>query len=112
MEHPVLSKTDYGAGQKKLSIYLVGFIICSILTLISFWIVMTNQHTKMVTFTIIYTSAVIQLFVQVICFLRLNTHTEQARINVMSLIFTFVILISIIIGSLWIMWNLNYFMMH
>lgn len=106
------AQPDYGTGQKKLGIYLIGVIGCSILTLVSFWTVMVGKYSKWEMFTVIYLSACIQFFVQLVCFLRLNTQTEQGRTNVMSLIFTGVILTSIIIGSLWIMWNLNYNMMH
>lgn len=112
MDHHDDEPIDYGTGQKKLSVYIVGIILCSILTIIAFWTVMSGQFSKLETFVIIYAAACIQFFVQVICFLRLNTQTEQGRTNVMALVFTIVILISIIVGSLWIMWNLDYNMMH
>ena len=112
MDHHASTEPDFGTGQKKLGIYLIGLLICTILTIISFWTVIAHSLTPTQMFTIIYASAVIQFFVQLICFLRLNTETEQGRMNVMSILFTFVILASIIIGSLWIMWNLNYNMMH
>lgn len=108
MEH----QPDYGTGQKKLSVYLYGLIGCTILTLIAFWVVMGTQLNKWEIFTIIYVAAVIQFIVQVICFLRLNTQTEQARTNVLSLLFSIVILVTIVAGSLWIMWNVNYYMMN
>lgn len=104
--------TDYGTGQKKLSIYLAGMGACIILTLLAFWIVMSGSYTKLQTFAIIYSAACVQFFVQVLCFLRLNTETEAGRTNVMCLVFTIVILTSIIGGSLWIMYNLSYNMMH
>lgn len=103
---------DYGTGQKKLSIYLLGLLICSILTLLAFWVVIANPLGKHETFIMIYSAACLQFFVQLICFLRLNTQTEQGRMNVMAILFTGVILLSIIIGSLWIMFNLDYNMMN
>jgi cytochrome o ubiquinol oxidase operon protein cyoD len=106
------SRPDYGTGKKKLGVYVVGVIICSVLTLIAFGIVMANTFPKWEVFTIVYSAACIQLLVQVICFLRLNIQTEQGKINVMSVLFTGVILGSIVIGSLWIMWNINYNMMY
>lgn len=112
MNHHESAQPDYGTGPKNLPIYLVGLVSCSILTLLSFWVVITNQYSKWETFTIIYTSACIQFLVQLICFLRLNIQTMQGRTNVMSLLFTGVILTSIIVGSLWIMWNLGYNMIH
>lgn len=102
------SQSDFGTGQKKLGIYIIGTILCSILILIAFGVVMKTALPKWQTFTIIYSAAIIQLFVQVICFLRLNTKTEQGKLNVMSILFTFVILFVIVLGSIWIMWNISY----
>jgi len=112
MDHHESHEIDYGTGQKKLSVYLVGIVSCSILTLIAFWVVMAEKFSRGEIFAIIYSAAVLQFFIQLTCFIRLNTQTEQGKINVMSLIFTGIILMSIIIGSLWIMWNLDYNMMH
>ncbi|MFZ2314955.1 MAG: cytochrome o ubiquinol oxidase subunit IV [Gammaproteobacteria bacterium] len=107
-----MSHADYGTGDKKLGVYVKGLIACSILTLISFWAVMMGDLTKLQTFIVIYASACAQFLVQLVCFLRLNTQTEQGKNNVMALIFTAVILVSIIVGSLWIMWNLDFYMVH
>lgn len=112
MDHHEIDQSDYGTGQKTLGVYVIGIISCSILTLISFWAVMSSQLTKGEIFAVIYSSAIIQFLVQLICFLRLNTQTEQGRTNVVSIVFTGVILMSVVLGSLWIMWNLNYNMMH
>lgn len=112
MSQHELDQPDFGTGKKKFGIYFAGIISCAILTLFSFWVVMSHQFTKFEVFVFIYSSACIQFLVQLTCFLRLNVQTEQAKTNVMSLLFTGVILISIIAGSLWIMWNLNYNMMH
>jgi cytochrome o ubiquinol oxidase operon protein cyoD len=110
--HHKAGQPDYGTGKKNLGIYLTGLIICSILTLAAFGTVMANALTKWQTFAIIYSAACIQFLVQIVCFLRLNTQTEQGRINVMSFIFTGVILGSIVVGSIWIMWNCNFNMMY
>lgn len=107
-----ISQPDYGTGQKKLGIYLFGFITCSLLTLVAFWAVMSEKFAKNDALIIIFVAAIVQFIFQVVCFLRLNTQTEQGRTNVMSLLFTGVILVAVIAGSLWIMWNLSYFMAH
>lgn len=111
MEQHEINQPDFGTGHKKLSIYSFGMLSCLILTIISFWTVMSQQFTKEAAFCIIYASALIQFIVQILCFLRLNTQTEQARINVMAILFTIVILTTIMLGSLWIMRNLHYNMM-
>jgi len=112
MKHNEISESDYGAGEKKIGLYFIGFISCSVLTLFSFWSVMSQRFSKLEVLTLILCSALIQFLVQVIFFLRLTTQTQQGRTNIMTFLFTGVILTSIICGSLWIMWNLNYYMMH
>jgi cytochrome o ubiquinol oxidase operon protein cyoD len=108
MHHDEVSHSDFGTGQKKLGMYLVGVISCIILTVIAFWAVMAQTFSKFEIITIIFSAAFIQFFVQVICFLRLTAETEQGRTNIMSFIFTGVILLCILIGSVWIMHDLNY----
>jgi cytochrome o ubiquinol oxidase operon protein cyoD len=109
--HHDAHQPDYGTGKKSLGVYLTGLIICIILTLIAFWVVIDQQFSKNIILITIFSAACLQLLVQIICFLRLNTETEQSKINVMSLIFTGVILLVIVSGSLWIMWSTNYYMM-
>jgi len=104
------AQPDYGTGQKKLSIYIAGIIACAILTLLSFWAVMESHLSRGQIFALIYISACVQFLVQLVCFLRLNTMTHQGRMNVMAFVFTIVILVCVIAGSLWIMYNLNYAM--
>jgi cytochrome o ubiquinol oxidase operon protein cyoD len=105
--------SDYGTGEKNLRVYIAGIIICIILTLLPFGVIMhataMSQHAK---FAIIFVSAILQFLTQVICFLRLNLSTPQGWMNVMSFAFAVVVLIVIIGGSLWIMYHLDYNMMH
>lgn len=103
---------DYGLLRKKLSVYSWGVFLCVILTLIPFIAVMHGTFSRAALLSIIFIAAVFQFFTQVLCFLRMNTQTAQGRINVMSFLFTGVILLVVIGGSLWIMWSLNYNMLH
>jgi cytochrome o ubiquinol oxidase subunit IV len=105
------AEPDYGMRKKTFSVYFSGVLLCIVLTLIPFAAVSHHAFSKPVTFLIIFLSAIIQFFVQVICFLRLNKKTEQGTINVWSFAFTGLVLLIIVGGSLWIMWNLNYNMM-
>jgi cytochrome o ubiquinol oxidase operon protein cyoD len=102
---------DFGTNKKQLGPYFIGLALCIILTLIAFGTVMSNALPQWQIFTLIYGAAIIQFFVQLICFLRLQVHTEQGKNNVVAFIFTGVVLMTIVIGSLWIMWNVNYNMM-
>lgn len=102
----------YGTGKKKLRIYITGMVLCVILTLISFMTVMYTMLSKTVMLAIIFVSAFVQFIVQIVFFLRLNTKNEQSRMNLMSFVFTMVILVVLIGASLWILWTLRYRMMH
>ena len=103
---------DSGMGEKKFSIYLLGIFLCTILTIIPYLTVKYAGYSYIKTVSHIYITAIAQFFVQLICFIRLNYNTEQAKINVMSFVFSMVVTVVVIAGSLWIMWNLNYNMEH
>jgi cytochrome o ubiquinol oxidase operon protein cyoD len=101
----------FGTGKKKLSIYITGMFLCVILTLIPFAIVDKHLLGPEAAFAVMLVAAIVQFVVQVICFLRLNTSTPQSMMNLMSLIFTIVVLFVLVAGSLWIMWSLHENMM-
>ncbi|SRR5579883_1717680 len=107
MSGPHETSIEHGSGQKTLSSYIIGFILCIILTLISFGLV----EKRMLSDTYLYLGlaglAVIQLFVQCICFLRLNCSPE-GRWNLLPFLFSILIISILVGGSLWIMYNLNY----
>lgn len=112
MKHREDDHLDFGTGQKKLSIYSLGMAACVVLTVIAFYTVMSGQFTRIETIAIIFSAAVIQFLVQIFCFLRLNVKTEQGVINMLAFIYTIMILLCIVAGSLWIMANMNYYMMN
>lgn len=96
---------------KSLRSYVVGFVISLLLTLIAFYI--TSHHSldaKTLT-VMLMVLALVQLIIQVVFFLRLNA-TEEGRWSLMPFLFTILIVLVLVIGSLWIMINLNYNMMH
>lgn len=106
-----MHESDYGLGKKRLGVYSLGIVLCLILTIIPFYVVMHKVFDLHMIFYTIYGCAILQLFVQVKCFLSMNTKTPQAQYNMMSFIFTLVILAVVIGGSMWIMYNLDYNMM-
>lgn len=105
------SEPQFGMAKKTLSIYILGFILCLILTFIPFYIVEQHLFAVSTRLIVLVICAIAQLFVQVICFLRMNTKTEAAVNNTMSFMFTIIIAGVLIGGSLWIMLNMNYNMM-
>ena len=106
-----ITASDLGMGKKTLPIYTFGIILCVILTLIPFYMVEHETISRAVRLSVLFTSAIIQFFVQVVCFLRLSFRTEQGQLNVFSFVFSIFVLAVIVGGSMWIMWHLNQNMM-
>lgn len=107
------AEPDYGTGKKNLNLYIVGVVLCIILTLIPFSVtVSSHKYSVGLALTVIYICAIAQFLVQVFFFLRLHAKNERGRMNSISFVFVILVLIVIVIGSLWIMWHLNYNMMH
>ncbi|MFP3019513.1 MAG: cytochrome o ubiquinol oxidase subunit IV [Arsenophonus sp.] len=90
--------------------YLIGFILSVILTIIPFWTVMNDTKSYKTILWIVISSGITQILVHLICFLHMNTSLED-RWNLVSFLFTMLIIGIIFIGSLWIMYNLNINMM-
>lgn len=96
---------------KSLNAYVIGFVLSLLLTLIAFYITSHHSLEPKTLITILMLLALVQLIVQVVFFLRLNA-TEEGKWSLMPFLFTVLIVLVLVIGSLWIMINLNYNMMH
>ena len=112
MHNAIDQPSDFGTGQKTLKIYLIGLVFCVALTLIAFYVAMNPSSSLPITIAVIYLAATAQFFIQVICFLRLNFKTRQGKINIAAFAYTGLILLCILAGSLWIMFNLHYNMLR
>ncbi|AJC50604.1 cytochrome o ubiquinol oxidase subunit IV [Coxiella endosymbiont of Amblyomma americanum] len=100
-------------GEKKLGVYVLGIILCIALTFVSFLIVIMNtSFSKIAMLNVVFISAFVQFIVQIVFFLQLNTKNEHSKVNLISFVFTMVILIVLIGGSLWILWSLHYRMIR
>ncbi|WP_226813643.1 cytochrome o ubiquinol oxidase subunit IV [Candidatus Profftia lariciata] len=92
--------------KNSISSYTIGFILSIVLTFIPFWIVINSNTTHQNILIIVITMAVIQIFIHLIFFMHMRLVYAE-RWNLISLLFTFLIITIIITGSLWIMYNLN-----
>lgn len=91
--------------------YLIGFALSVFLTAVPFWIVMDNVFREPATgAVVILIFAFVQIVVHMVYFLHLNTKSE-AGWTFMALIFTAVLVIITLSGSLWIMAHLDANMM-
>jgi cytochrome o ubiquinol oxidase operon protein cyoD len=102
---------DDGAPHSTLKGYVIGFALSVILTAIPFWLVMNNAiSSSNLTAFVILAFAVVQIFVHMIFFLHLNAKSEGGW-NMLALIFTLVLLVIMLAGSMWVMHHLNTNMM-
>lgn len=100
-----------GAPHSSFKEYMTGFVLSVILTVIPFWLVMADVMDN-VGLTIFYICAlgVGQMLVHMIYFLHMNTKAEGGWI-MLSLTFTFLLVVITIAGTLWVMYHLNANMM-
>ena len=104
--HAAHGHGDMAHGEISLSGYLTGFILSVILTAVPFYLVMTGVRTALV----ITAFAAVQIVVHMIFFLHMNTSSEGGW-TMMALIFTIVMVVIAMTGSLWVMHHLNINMM-
>jgi cytochrome o ubiquinol oxidase operon protein cyoD len=104
---------SHGAGEPHGSFrgYMTGFILSVILTAIPFWLVMGEViEDRQLTGLIIMGFAFVQILVHMIYFLHMNTSSEGGW-NMLALIFTLVLVVVTLAGSLWVMYHMNTNMM-
>ena len=81
------------------------------LTAIPFWLVMTGVlASRRPRRSLVIALAVVQILVHTVCFLHVNTRAEGGW-TLLAYVFTAVLLLITIAGSLWIMYHLNSNMM-
>lgn len=102
---------DAGHGDVTLRGYMTGFILSVILTVIPFWLVMGNvlESSGMTALVILLIGAV-QMVVHMVYFLHMSPSAEGGW-NMLALIFTLIIIVIALAGSLWVMYHLDANMM-
>jgi len=94
-----------------LSGYMTGFILSIILTAIPFWLVMAKVIADRNTAVLVLGAfAVVQIVVHMVYFLHLDAKSEGGW-NMLALIFTVILVVIMLAGSLWVMHHLNSNMM-
>ena len=99
-----------GASRGSLKSYLTGFVLSLILTAIPFAMVMSGAWSSSAALAGIFSAGIVQILVHLYYFLHLDT-SSAARWNVLAMIFTVLIMLLFVGGTLWIMSSLNYRMM-
>jgi len=104
VEHP-------HASHGSLKSYIVGFALSIILTALSFGCVMSGAVPHDLILPGIMVLCVAQVLVQLVFFLHLSAKPGQ-RDNLSIGIFTLLIIAIVVVGSLWVLHNMNVNMMH
>ncbi|MGS0755114.1 cytochrome o ubiquinol oxidase subunit IV [Roseateles sp. GG27B] len=91
--------------------YLIGFFLSVVLTAIPFWLVMAKVlPTSGLTALVVLGFAMVQIVVHMIYFLHMNTKVEGGW-SLLALLFTGVLVLIMLSGSIWVMYHLNTNMM-
>jgi len=98
---------DHGS----LKTYTIGFILSVILTAIPFWLVMGKvlanpSNTAMVLLGL----GAVQIVVHMVYFLHMNSKSEGGW-NMLALIFSAILVVIVLSGSIWVMYHMNHNMM-
>lgn len=110
-EEIIVSRHD--AAQGTLKRYTSGFVLSLLLTFAALYL--TEAHiyhgwlSKPVILGFIVSLALVQLGVQLVYFLHLNRESKP-HWNLTVLVFALMIVVVVVGGSIWIMYNLNYHM--
>jgi cytochrome o ubiquinol oxidase subunit IV len=132
--HPIEGRTIAGEAHGSLRGYVTGFVLSLVLTAIPFGLVMLGvgsgsvpevgvviernaqatkyvvDLTKGIVLGAILITAIVQILVHLHYFLHLDRSSAQ-RWNLMTFVFTALVVAIFIGGSLWIMFDLHYRMM-
>ena len=99
----------HGHGTRRA--YIVGFLASVVLTAIPFWLVMARKLDSVIsTALIVVALAIVQIIVHVRFFLNIDAKGEGGW-TLVSFIFTAIIVVITIGGSIWAMYQMNSNMM-
>lgn len=102
---------DAHADHGSLKSYTIGFVLSVALTAIPFWLVMNKTFDKSSTTALVVLAfAVVQIVVHMVYFLHMNTRAEGGW-SLLALMFTLVLVVITLAGSIWVMYHLNSNMM-
>lgn len=100
---------DHSHGS--LRSYMTGFALSVVLTALPFWLVISGAlGSNQATVLAIMAFALVQIVVHMVFFLHMNSKSEGGW-TMMALIFTLILVVIALSGSLWVMYHLNANMM-
>lgn len=103
--------TEYpsGSGMLRARTYVIGFVTSLVLTLTAYALAQAHAFSTAVVVSGLIALAAIQVVVQLVCFLHLRQAAARERLAMLGI--TAVVVVILVSGSLWIMFDLNARMM-
>jgi cytochrome o ubiquinol oxidase subunit IV len=102
--------SDHDEHQLSLPKYIVGFVGSVVVTMAAYLLVTRGGLSQTATMWIISGLALVQFLVQMVFFLHIGDE-RRPRWKLTVALFMIGIVILVVVGSIWIMDNLNYRMM-
>lgn len=93
-----------------LHIYVIGFVLCILLTLASYFVLVEKFFSPDITLATIIGLGLVQAFLQLFFFLHLGQEPKP-KWHTFAFYCMVTVLLVLLIGSFWIMYNLNYRLM-
>jgi cytochrome o ubiquinol oxidase operon protein cyoD len=104
------SSTIFELEPSDAVIYTIGLVLAVILTAVSFWVANTSLLWGPGIALGLAVLAVAQMGIHLVFFLHITTGPDNTN-NVLALAFGVLIVVLVVSGSLWIMWDLDHNMM-
>ena len=102
---------DGSVPHSTLKGYATGFVLAVILTAIPFYLVMTGAIKDSGTMGLVLLGmAAVQIVVHMIYFLHMNSKVEQGW-SMLAMLFTLMLVVIMLSGSIWVMYHMNHNMM-
>lgn len=102
---------NMGAGHITKKNYIIGFLLATLFTIISFgFVTFKDSMPRSAVVILLSVAALLQMFVHLYYFLHLNKSSEQ-RWNVIVFAFTALLVFIFVGGTIWVMYTLNLRMM-
>jgi cytochrome o ubiquinol oxidase operon protein cyoD len=89
--------------------YIVGFVLSVAATLLAYFFVVNHVWPKEMLMYVVLGIAVVQLIVQAVFFLHIG---RGSQLKIVTFAFAILVVLVVVVGSIWIMDNLDYNMMQ
>jgi len=107
MSESHMTNHEHPATHGSYAAYIVGFILSIVLTLVAYFTIVNGWLAGRGALLFVAALAIVQLLVQLLFFLHLGDE-RGPRWNLMTFLFAGLVVVIVVVGSLWIMYNLNH----